>query len=416
MSDRSSDTSPGGHVAQDAVVFCQHGISDPLVHTLILDYVLRLTREGSLGRVLFFTEEPPGAVAPAGLEQHLAEVGINWQPQRYDLAGWQWWQKLRIIVQQLLRVRLFVRGKSRCWLIGFLSYGGGYAWIAQRFGLGRAMVVCFEPHSAYMVEMGVWAKGALRARAMAWLERRQMRECHALVVPTEAGRDLVRANRSHGNVQVQPITIDTFAARFDAGARTELRARFGFHEDVVLVYAGKFGGIYHTVAAYMEFLDAVLEASSRLRALIITQQVEIDRIMRHPAYQRHAARIHVQGPVPPDDLPRYLSAADVGVVAIPPTPAQAFRTPVKSAYYWAAGLPLLICAGVSDDYRIVSEEGTGLVVTDLVPREATNVAHWCDGIGSGDREALRAACMASAEKHRDTRLMVDRLRTLLQCV
>lgn len=405
----------GNVASRDAVVFCQHGLGDPLVRTLILDYVLRLKRDGVLGRVLLFTEDSTTMPAPGDVVQELVAEGIEWRSQRYDLAGWQWWQKLRIVVRQLIRVRSFVRGRKHCWLIGFLSYGGTYAWLAQRSGLGKAMVVCFEPHSAYMVELGIWAKGSMRARIMDWLERRQMRDCHAVVVPTEAGKELVLANNPRGSVQLQPITIDTRAARFDADARVTLRARFGFADEIVLVYAGKFGGIYHTVDAYLKFLGALFAENSPLRALIITQEAEIGRIQEHPLFGRHADRIALQGQVAPEDLPQYLSAADIGVVAIPPTPSQAYRTPVKTAYYWSAGLPILIPHGISDDHRIAEQEGTGLVVADLVPSESVKVTRWCESIASMDRAALRQACMASAMKHRDTRVMVDRLRSLLQC-
>ncbi len=90
------------------------------------------------------------------------------------------------------------------------------------------------------------------------------------------------------------------------------------------------------------------------------------RIRAHNAYPALQRYLVLQPPVPPAILHQYLSAGDLGVVAIPPTPSQVFRTPVKSAHYWAAGLPLVIPAGVSDDADIAAIEGVGIVVPDIL--------------------------------------------------
>lgn len=124
-------------------------------------------------------------------------------------------------------------------------------------------------------------------------------------------------------------------------------------------------------------------------------------------------RLHVLGPVPPDALHGLLSAADCGVVAIPPTPSQAFRTPVKTAHYWAAGLPIIIPVGVSDDHRIATDENTGVALRDLAPDEAARAAAALARWRSEDPATLRARCAAGAFTHRDTAAMVRTLRDLL---
>lgn len=398
-----------------AVVFCQHGLADPLVGTLVLDYIIRLRAAGDLGPCLLFTEEPPRAQHPKGTQDRLEEAGIHWVPLRYDVRGRQWMQRLRNVRCMLQEARRFTQGKGRCWMIGFLSYGGTYALLAQWFGLGPAMVVCFEPHSRYMVELGLWGRSSPKTPVAGWLERMQMRHSRAMLVPTDAVRELVASNRPKGHVMQQAITIDVKSARFDPQARTLRRAELGFGDDLVLVYVGKFGGIYLSVDAYLRFLAGLFEASKVLRAYIISFPDEIERIRSHPAYTRHADRITLHGPVSPGELVGHLSASDIGVVAIPPSPAQAFRTPVKTAHYWAAGLPILIAQGVSDDHRIAAEEGVGVVVKDFGTQSATESARRLEMLGQRDRGSLRAACMTAAERYRDTALMVDRLRSLLQC-
>ena len=401
--------------AVDTVVFCQHGLSDPLVATLILDYVRRSIAAGDIRSCLFFTEEPPDATIPSGIREDLQLSGIQWSPLYYDVRGAQWVQKVRNVLRMLNRTRKYVRGKRICRLIGFLSFGGTYALLAQWLGFGRAMVICFEPHSRYMIELGAWGKGSLKARVVGWLERRQMRDLDALVVPTSAVKELVRSERSMGRVVQQATTIDVNTNIFDPQARERLRLELGFGDSIVLAYVGKFGGIYHSIDDYLRFLNALFAANTRVRAYIITGQVEKELIMDHPIRMLNQDRITVRGPVGSNALHAHLSAADIGAVAIPPTPSQAYRTPVKTAHYWAAGLPILIPHGVSDDHAIATAEGVGIVVKDLVPEEAMFVASYLEKMMDEDRDGLRRRCMDTAFRYRDSGLMVERIRALLPC-
>ncbi|MBK8499399.1 MAG: hypothetical protein IPL52_11440, partial [Flavobacteriales bacterium] len=318
------------------VVFCQHGITDPLTGPLMLDYVRRV-QQVTDGFHAVHHRRPPGAIVPSDLHAELMVERIRWMPLRYDVGGRQWAQRIGNLWRMLRATRSFVRDHERRWLLGYLSYGGSYAIIASMLGMGPCAVVCFEPHSRYMTEMGIWPHGALRTRVTSWLERLQMKHSRALVVPTRAVQDLVLRYRANEGLVLQGITIDTRRACFDAEARASLRREHRWEEEIVLVYVGKFGGIYHSIDDYLRFAQQVAMADAGMRFFIISQQAELDRLRAHHAFASIADRIVLQPPVPSTELHRYLSAADVGVVAIPPSPSQAYRTPVKSAHYWAAG-------------------------------------------------------------------------------
>ena len=395
------------------VVFCQHGIADPLVGPLMLDYVLRLQRTAPTRDVLFFTEEPKDATVPTGIADVLAAARVQWLPLSYDVRGSQWWQRFRNLWRMLNTVRRFRRTHKNTWLLGYLSYGGSYAIIASMLGMGPCLVVCFEPHSRYMVELGIWGPRSMRKLVTGWLERVQMRCSAAIIVPTSAVRDLVAQQRKRAHVILQGITIDVDAARFDPAARTRIRDRFGWVDEAVLVYVGKFGGIYHTVDAYVRFMAAVAVADPLIRFLIITQEVSIELLRSHASFAALADRVVLQPPVPPADLHQFLSAADLGVVAVPPAPSQAFRTPVKSAHYWAAGLPLVIPQGVSDDALIAAADRVGIVVNDLPVNDTSGFVRDLRSLLAGDRQALRERCMAIAFKYRDTPNMVHEIKKII---
>ena len=399
--------------AKGLVVICQQGLSDPLVAPLMLNYVSQLKERRPSLPVLFITEEPVGSKVPAALLQQLGERGIRWKPLRYDVKGAQWLQRFRNVLALVLAAGAFRLRTGPLWLVGYLSYAGTYALLLQWLGLGRGMVVCFEPHSRYMVEMGLWSPGSLKTRVTAWFEKAQMRHLKAVVVPTLAGFELAGSYSPKGRLRLHGITIDVEAARFNGQQRTQRRSELGFRDETVLVYVGKFGGIYHSMDDYMDFLLAMHRADPAMRFMVITQAREVDRIRRHQHFAQLSAVLRVFGPVPPEDLPGWLSAADIGVVAIPPTPAQAFRTPVKTAHYWAAGLPVIIAEGISDDHVLVAKDGTGIVVDDLPKQDASVLANRCTTLLAEDRAALRERCMAAAARYRGTDGMVELLEEVL---
>ncbi len=396
------------------VVLCTHGILDDLVAPLMLDYLLKLTREASLGQVLLISEEKKIPELSVELAARLTASGITWLPLIYDVKGPQWSQKVRVAWTVFWKVRRFMRPFAQRFVIGYLSMAGSYAMILGKLGFGKSITVCFEPHSEYMLEMRVWPRRSLKYRLMSRLERIQMRWTDILVVPTTAVRSLALRHGRRKPLLLQGITIDVGAASFDPEARERLRQRYAIGDRTVVAYVGKFGGIYHTLEEYIAFMVALSDRDPELVFLVITHQEWLAALIVHPHADAIRERIIAVPPVPPSELPGWLSAADLGVVAIPPTPSQSFRTPVKSAYYWAAGLPIIIPAGVSDDHSIATQEDVGIVVADLTRMDVPAIIGSIARYRTMDQEQLRARCMRVARAHRDTERMITLLKEVFR--
>jgi hypothetical protein len=313
----------------------------------------------------------------------------------------------------LRRTWKFTSGHKDAWLVGYLSFGGAYAALLSKLGLGRSMTVCYEPHSRYMVEMGIWVNGGSRHRIVKALERLQLRTAKALVIPTRAGVALAAAEGAECEVVLQGITIDVKAAAHDPTARAAYRTEKGLREEVVLAYVGKFGGIYYSVGDYLLFAERLLERDQGLRFLVIASVAQLDGMRAHERFARVSERFILQPAVAPEHLHEVLSAADLGVIAVPPTPAQAFRTPVKTAHYWAAGLPVIIPEGVSDDHGIAAEEKVGIVVKGLPDVDLDRFFDDLTKLNAIDADGTRERCMKAGLKHRDTEMMVAHLQRLL---
>ena len=388
------------------VVLCSHGIQDPLVATLMLDYLFRLMEKHPDMQAMLVTEEEEIPVLPGSLNRKLKAARIRWSPLRYRLSGPQFIQKGLNLLRLFVRAHWFVGGARERVVIGFLSMAGCYAAILRAFGFTRCVCVNFEPHSSYMRDAGVWKAGSLKYRFMSRLERYQVRRADVVVVPTAAVEAFVRSTGSRASLHLQGVTIDVASNLGDPRVASAYRVEWGVgNEDVVLFYAGKFNGLYCSEQEYVRFMISACQADARVRHVVVTFPAHLAALRAAPGFDTVAGRTVLLLPVAPEVLKDMLPAADLGVVAVPPTPSQVFRSPVKTALYWAAGVPILINKGVSDDWWIARERGVGHVLDDLAfvgpellePIIASVVA---------DDAGVRERCVRAAYDLRDTGRMV----------
>jgi len=88
----------------------------------------------------------------------------------------------------------------------------------------------------------------------------------------------------------------------------------------------------------------------------------------------------------PEDVPKYLRAADVALSLIRPSFARRSMSPTKFAEYLAAGLPVIASAGIGDLDAHIEEARVGVLLQRF------------------DRDAYAAAFEAIAELRRDPKL------------
>ncbi|MBV6406280.1 MAG: hypothetical protein GFGODING_03065 [Flavobacteriales bacterium] len=396
-----------------ALVVGLHGIHDPLMSTLMLDYVLRLQERGTDLDILLVTEEPGPTTLDPAWAARLERARITWKPLRYDVRGAQFPQRIRNIARLAWWSWRFTRGYAKRTAVGFLSMAGAYAALVRPFGFQRLVLVNFEPHSRYMREMGLWSEGSLKHRVVRWSEGMELRRADAVVAPSTAVQELVRARHPGVELHLQGVTVDVRANARDEAAGAEVRRRYGLEGRTVVLYIGKFGGIYYSEAAYVRFMQTTCAADPAVHHLIVTHHEHMEQLRRAPGWDRVQDRTTLLGPMPPEALRPYLSAADLGVIAVPPTPSQRFRSPVKTALYWAAGVPILIPEGVADDWWIARDEGVGIVVKDLPTMEADVFRAGLDRLRATPVEELRARCVDVAMRLRDTGHMVDLLARII---
>jgi hypothetical protein len=68
---------------------------------------------------------------------------------------------------------------------------------------------------------------------------------------------------------------------------------------------------------------------------------------------------------PPDELGRYLNAAEFGISFIRPSFSKISSSPTKIGEYLAAGLPVLSTAGIGDVDALLDENEVGVLMSDF---------------------------------------------------
>lgn len=185
--------------------------------------------------------------------------------------------------------------------------------------------------------------------------------------------------------------------------RAELRDKYGF-DKVTAVYAGA-----HGPANGLDLLLDGAESAPDVDVVLVGGGVLKDAL-RATSERRNLNNVRFMEPIPKDEIPDLLSAADIGLHVL--ADVELFRTavsPNKVFDYMAAGLPTLTnCPGLVSE--LVTEAGAGVTVEP-------------DGLGHGmreladlsgsQREALGASGKVWISAHQSRRAMADRLVTAL---
>jgi glycosyltransferase involved in cell wall biosynthesis len=215
------------------------------------------------------------------------------------------------------------------------------------------------------VDAGTWREGSLPFRLTKWVERHTLAVAEGAVILTERGRHLVfgdpgTTTDSGAPVRVIPSCADVEAIVAAADRRAELRERFGFGDAPVLAYVGKFS-TWYMAAEMASFAAALHRHDERWRLLVVTQsphQLILDELA---AVGMPSEAVTVTT-CTPDEVGAHLHAADAAMSFILASPSKVASSPTKVGEYLAAGLPIVVSAGVGDVDDLVRRHGVGVVL------------------------------------------------------
>ncbi len=185
---------------------------------------------------------------------------------------------------------------------------------------------------------------------------------------------------------------------FHPDVRRAQRAALGFDGHLVFVYLGILARYQHVAGGVLPFFREVLRHRPTAHLLVLTPDTAEMRSLLEPM-KIPPERVTVLS-VPQPDVPRYLAAADAGLLLRQPSRLTKVVQPVKLGEYLAAGLPVVVSRGAGRVAEMVERSGAGIVVAYTGdPQEdlAGEVARTC-AVLERDGDALRERALKLCER------------------
>lgn len=341
------------------------GLAEPLGQSQVMPYLCALSRRGYAVTVLSF-EKPPGSRASLMEERQvrrqLERSGVRWIRLRYHKApsalatGYD-------VLHGILRGLLHV-GRDRTRIVHARSYVAGViGWWLCRISGARFVFDIRGFWADERVEGGIWNADSRLYRAAKWVERRLFLRADAVVSLTEAGKRLIEAlpylQGRCPPVTVIPTCVDV--ERFVPQAPPDhLLRELQLNGHLRVLYAGSLG-TWYALDELLGFFRSVrnLRREARLLLLTDTPRSAIDPAIRAAGLGSEEVIVRA---VPPDQMPEWLSLADVGACFIKPVPSKRASHPTKVGEWLSCGMPVVISRGIGDADRLIEEGRVGVTV------------------------------------------------------
>lgn len=410
-------------MALPAVLICaSHSFHDPLFNGLMYQYILEHQRQSQQAfRYHIITEEQAAytlsKTEQAQLQADLAQQNILWHPLPYRGGKLILFKKLWNFLRLFFKLWRIKRKEKVALIVGFLAIAGGYAFLISRILRLKLLVFCFEPHSLYMKEFGIWSEKALKYKVLHQVEVWQATKADYVTAPTKHTVQLLQDWNSNAQITRVPISVDTDKFSFSAVERARIRQENGVPENrYAVLYLGKFGGIYYSATEVAQFCKRLLDVEPSLFFFTISPTPSEEVEQAYLAAGLQPSDFVVLNKIPYTKIEGYISACDMGMVAIPPLDSQRYRTPVKIGNYLACGLPILLNRGIADDDDMTEEEEVGVVFDSLTQEDIRVPLRTLRLLMQENPESLQARCRAAAIRHRGLQNSVDVLLTVFETV
>lgn len=395
------------------IIYSFQGITDPLLKGLMLEYLLRYNAEPGdmVFHLISHEQREISSHEKEEITRSLNSKHIFWYPVRYKGGNLLLLKKVFNFLETFFIVaKIRSRYKPKV-IVGFLALAGGFSYLLAKWFRMSLVVFCFEPHSEYMLDFGIWKKNSVAYKLLHHYERKQLEYASQLVVPNNFALKMAEAINPDSKKYVVPISVDTDLFRFSEKGRHDIREKISAGNKTVIIYTGKFGGIYYSADEAAHFFQRLQQVDPDLFFYVITPQHEETKKSFAKAGLT-AGSFFISAEVPYNELLLHLSAADIGLLAVPGFPSQKYRTPVKTGIYLSCGLPYIITKGVAEDDIIAEKEKVGIVIGDLRTADVQQLNAAMTELFKEDRQSLRQRCADLAIKERAISNSVEALRKI----
>jgi hypothetical protein len=234
------------------------------------------------------------------------------------------------------------------------------ALLKRKFGV-EFVVESFEPHANYMLQSGAWSRFNPKFIVQKlWEFQAKVYASHLITVSYKFA-DYLKNSRfvNPSKISTVPCWVDPQRYFIESKLRRDVRTSLGITNQLIIIYVGKFGGLYSPLSS-LSIFSALKRAMNRpLFFIVLTPQESRCIKTKLSELGLHSSEYYVSF-ASYDSVNAYLNAADVAISFWSPGPWSFACSPIKHAEYWACGLPLLMPYGIGDETDWLEDRELGI--------------------------------------------------------
>jgi glycosyltransferase involved in cell wall biosynthesis len=402
-----------------ALYISHNGMLEGLGASQVLPYLRGLGRRGVEFDLLSYELPEASTDEIEALRRSLAGSGIRWTPLRRARD-----QRLAVKVAESARgvkEALGVALRRRPDIVHGRSYLPTAVADLVASVLPRARLVfdCRGMLGDEYVDSGHWTSDRMEYRMLKAYEARAFRRAEGVVVLTNALRRWIDERAWFGkstHVEAIPCCVDLESFVFDVDARADVRRTLGWHAATVLVYAGSLGSWY-AEAEMARFAGTVRRAAEGPVRFLLLTRANADAFVGMLRAEGFAEDAVVVRRARPEEMPRYLSAGDIGLSFIRSCFSKKGSSPTKVAEYLACGLPVVLNGDIGDQADLAAEREACVVLRSYDDAELRTAAGDALRLASAPIDLRVRRSRGVAERHFGLeRVGVTRYERLYQAV
>jgi len=341
---------------------CYLSLEDPLVHSQVVAYLDGLSERGHVVHLMTF-EPRLSRERSRQIAEELGRRGIVWHRRRYHKRPSLPATAFDVIAGGVAAARLVHRHRLDA-IHARNHMPAAMALIAAWFARFRLIFDLRGLMAEEYVDAGNWKRGGLPYRLTQWVQRAALKRADGLVTLTETVRPhLSEAKAGPETTFVIPCCADVERIAERSSERADARAELEIGERPTMVYVGKFTGWYME-REMADFLAVARRSQPDLLFLIVTQ-ADPAPMLRELDRNGIGADDYRVLRAEPEEIGRYLAAADTGLSFVRPCFSKISSSPTKIGEYLAAGLPVVSTAGIGDVDALLRDNRVGALVENL---------------------------------------------------
>jgi hypothetical protein len=385
------------------LIFTNWSIDDPLVEAYVLPYV-KIIRKHLLPckKISIYTLDKASTQEDEKvclIKDGLSRVGIKCISNKYYKFGFQ---AVISAVFNLIRLSVYCRSNEIGVIHVWCTPAGVTGYLLSLLTGAKLVIDSYEPHAESMVENKSWKYCGLKFSILFFFEKLMSHRAAILISLTEGMKNYAstKYGLSSDKFYVKPACVDLNLFNLCEVKNLQLMRHYDLIGKIVMIYVGKFGGIYLDNEIF-DFANCAHKFfGESFRFLLLTSQKKED-INKFCLNAGIPSGVVIAEYIEHKNIPLFMGMADFAITPVKPVPSKRYCSPLKDAEYWALGLPVVITKDISDDSSIIEREDIGAVLSSFDKQGYELACQKIRILLDSDRDLLRLKIRGTANKYRN---------------